>query len=80
MTVIQGKSILVRVSARFELARVRVIRIRLYVPHSMMLRFYRLPFLFQVMEVYGPGDGVRIRQIYFLLPFRPQISLLHSRF
>ena len=30
MTEIQGKSILVRVSARFELARVRVIRSRLY--------------------------------------------------
>ena len=31
MTEIQGKSILVRVSARFELARVRVIGSRLYV-------------------------------------------------
>jgi len=30
MTEIQGKSILVRVSARFELARVRVIGSRLY--------------------------------------------------
>ena len=30
MTEIQGKSILVRVSARFELARVRVIESRLY--------------------------------------------------
>ena len=33
MTEIQGKSILVRVSARFELARVRVIGSRLYVSH-----------------------------------------------
>ena len=33
MTEIQGKSILVRVSARFELARVRVIGSRLYI-HS----------------------------------------------
>ena len=31
MTEIQGKSILVRVSARFELARVRVIGSRLYI-------------------------------------------------
>ena len=31
MTEIQGKSILVRVSARFELGRVRVIESRLYV-------------------------------------------------
>ena len=34
MTEIQGKSILVRVSARFELARVRVIGSRLYVPRN----------------------------------------------
>ena len=32
MTEIQGKSILVRVSARFELARVRVIGSPLYLP------------------------------------------------
>ena len=31
MTEIQGKSILVRVSARFELAKVRVIESRLYI-------------------------------------------------
>ena len=31
MTEIQGKSILVRVSARFELARVRIIGSRLYI-------------------------------------------------
>ena len=34
MTEIQGKSILVRVSARFELARVRVIGSRLYLEAS----------------------------------------------
>ena len=33
MTEIQGKSILVRVSARFELARVRVIGSRMYMFH-----------------------------------------------
>ena len=33
MTEIQGKSILVRVSARFELARVRVIGSQLYIAH-----------------------------------------------
>ena len=66
MTEIQRKSILVRVSARFELARVRVIGSLLYVPYSMMLqRFYQLPFLFQVMEVYGPGDGVRFHPFLF---------------
>ena len=48
---------------------------RLYAPYSMMLqRFYQLPFLFQVMEVYGPGDGVRFHQFDFLLPFRSQIK------
>ena len=45
MTEIQGKSIW------FELARVRVIGRRVYVPYSMMLqRFYLLPFSFS-------GDG-----------------------
>ena len=34
MTEIQGKSILVRVRARFELARVRVIRSQLYIDFS----------------------------------------------
>ena len=34
MTEIQGKSILVRVSARFELARVRVIGSRLYIKYA----------------------------------------------
>ena len=34
MTEIQGKSILVRVSARLELARVRVIGSQLYIAHE----------------------------------------------
>ena len=45
MTEIQGKSILVRVSARFELARVRVIGSRLYLSEDctcLRIRFVKL--------------------------------------
>ena len=41
MTEIQGKSILVRVSARFELARVRVIGSRLYILVAFLLLLRR---------------------------------------
>ena len=49
MTEIQGKSILVRVSARFELARVRVIGSRLYLlilEMVILLKIKRIDFFF----------------------------------
>ena len=49
MTEIQGKSILVRVSARFELARVRVIASRLYFTSAVTYKKYN-------RLVYTPPD------------------------
>lgn len=37
----------------------------MYRTGMMLQRFYLLPFLFQVMEVYGPGDGVRFSSVLF---------------
>ena len=70
MTEIQGKSILVRVSARFELARVRVIGSRLYLSaaESFELDFKR--FLNSLSKDSSPDDDalnfmIAISQVKF---------------
>ena len=62
MTEIQGKSILIRVSARFELARFRVIESRLYIQS---LVFQELKCITWVLFCTVHKDLVRNRQILF---------------
>ena len=70
MTEIQVKSILVRVSEGSNYRESAVCTVQYDATTFLPTSF----FIFQVMEVYGPGDGVRFHQFYFLLPFRSQIK------
>ena len=78
MTEIQGKSILVRVSARFELARAQVIGSQLYLAASfkkqelILLSLKSYQAYFRIMENKGP------KMILASLPRYSRINMLHS--